>query len=198
MSEQQVVGLLPPFSAIHPGDQAGKVWVVTILATIYVVLSALVRGFIKWGIYGADDYLLMIATVRSGLLFTYLALSDYSPSKFMYLAQSGSIFFALNHGLSKFNSSTTESDWVISGRSFIASEVLTILTLCLAKCSVVLLMHRVFSSNTGWRFWLRIATLSLSVAWGIASMISIPTGCNADTVLTSRSVAECSGRVSKH
>jgi hypothetical protein len=78
MSEQQVAGLLPSFSAIHPGDQAGKVWVVTILATIYVVLSALVRGFIKWGIYGADDYLLMIATVRSGLLFTYLAVSDCS------------------------------------------------------------------------------------------------------------------------
>jgi hypothetical protein len=63
MSEQQIVNTLPPFSAIQPEDQAGKVWVVTILATIYVVLSALVRGFIKWGIYGADDYLLVLATV---------------------------------------------------------------------------------------------------------------------------------------
>jgi hypothetical protein len=64
MSEQQVVGVLPPFSAIHTGDQAGKVWIVTILATIYVVLAALARGFVKWGIYGADDYLLAIGTVR--------------------------------------------------------------------------------------------------------------------------------------
>jgi hypothetical protein len=64
MGERQFEGLLPPFSAIQPGDQAGKVWVVTILATIYVVLSALARGFIKWGIYGVDDYLLSIATVR--------------------------------------------------------------------------------------------------------------------------------------
>jgi hypothetical protein len=79
MNEQQFVGVLPPFSAIHPGDQAGKVWVVTILATIYVVLSALVRGFIKWGIYGADDYLLMIATVgRKKLLFTHLTPADHS------------------------------------------------------------------------------------------------------------------------
>jgi hypothetical protein len=64
MSEQQFGGLLPPFSAVQSGDQAGKVWVVTILVTIYVVLSALARGFIKWGIYGVDDYLLIIATVR--------------------------------------------------------------------------------------------------------------------------------------
>jgi hypothetical protein len=47
MSEQQMVGVLPPFSAVEPKDQAGKVYVVTILATIYVVLSALVRGFVK-------------------------------------------------------------------------------------------------------------------------------------------------------
>jgi hypothetical protein len=64
MSEQQAVGVLPPFSAIQPGDQAGKVWIVTILATIYVILSALVRAYVKWGIYEADDYLLVIATVR--------------------------------------------------------------------------------------------------------------------------------------
>jgi hypothetical protein len=63
MREPQLVGNLPPFSAIHPEDQAGKVWIVTILATIYVVLSALVRGFIKRGIYGPDDYLLIAATV---------------------------------------------------------------------------------------------------------------------------------------
>jgi hypothetical protein len=63
MSQQKFGGLLPPFSAIQHDDQAGKVWVVTILTIVYVVISALVRGFIKWGLYRADDYLLVVATV---------------------------------------------------------------------------------------------------------------------------------------
>jgi hypothetical protein len=71
MSDPQGLGLEPPFSAVYPDDQAGSLWIVTILALIYVLLSALVRGFIKWGIYGADDYLLAAATVCWKLLFTF-------------------------------------------------------------------------------------------------------------------------------
>jgi hypothetical protein len=61
-------GAAPPLSAITFNDQAGTLWIVTILGTIYVLLSALVRAFVKWGIYGVDDYLLAIATVRCGPL----------------------------------------------------------------------------------------------------------------------------------
>jgi hypothetical protein len=197
MSGPQDLGVEPPFSAVYPDDQAGSLWIVTILATIYVLLSALVRGFIKWGIYGADDYLLAVATVCRELLSTCTGLQlTFLLPKLIFFAQSTAILYGLSHGLSKFNSITTESEWEASGRSFLASEVLAILALCLAKCSVVLLMHRVFSSNTGWRVWLRMATLCLSVAWGIAGVIVIATSCNADTILTSRSVTECPGQVS--
>jgi len=64
MTEQQGLGTAPPLAAISFNDQAGTLWIVTILATIYVILSALVRAYVKWGIYGIDDYLLAIATVR--------------------------------------------------------------------------------------------------------------------------------------
>jgi len=63
MSVQQGLGAAPPLSAVTADNQAGTLWIVTILTTIYVVLSATVRGFVKWGLYGADDYLLVIATV---------------------------------------------------------------------------------------------------------------------------------------
>lgn len=63
MSVQHGLGAAPPLSAVTDDNQAGSLWIVTILATIYVVLSAAVRGFVKWGLYGADDYLLAIATV---------------------------------------------------------------------------------------------------------------------------------------
>jgi hypothetical protein len=65
MSQQKFDGLLPSFSAIQPDNQAGKVWIVAILTIVYVIISVLVRGFIKWGLYRADDYLLVIATVSS-------------------------------------------------------------------------------------------------------------------------------------
>lgn len=64
MSEQHGLGTAPPLSAITFDNQAGTLWIVTILATIYVILSALVRAFVKWGIYGIDDYILAVATVR--------------------------------------------------------------------------------------------------------------------------------------
>jgi len=117
-------------------------------------------------------------------------------SQFVCIGQSGAIFHGLSHGLSKFNSITTEDQWAVAGRSFIASEILAILTLCLAKCCTILLMHRVFSSNAGWKLWLRIAIFLLSVAWGLAGIILVATHCNADLVLTSRSVEVCPAQVS--
>ncbi|KAF2689937.1 hypothetical protein K458DRAFT_474325 [Lentithecium fluviatile CBS 122367] len=178
MSVQDGLGSAPPLSAVYPDDQAGTLWIVTILTTVYVVLSAVVRGFVKWGIYGLDDYLLAIATL-------------------VCVGQSGTIFHGLSHGLSKFNSITNRDQWEISGRSFIASEVLAIFTLCLAKCSVVLLMHRVFSSNSGWKVWLRVAIVLLSLAWGIAGMALVSIGCRADTVLTRKGVSECPGQIAR-
>lgn len=51
------------FSPIEYNDHAGYLWIVTILGVIYSSLSGLARASIKRGIYGADDYLIGLATV---------------------------------------------------------------------------------------------------------------------------------------
>lgn len=51
------------FSPIEQNDHAGYLWIVTILGMIYSSFSGLARARIKKGIYGADDYLIGLATV---------------------------------------------------------------------------------------------------------------------------------------
>lgn len=51
------------FSPIEHNDHAGYLWIATILGIIYSSFSGLVRARIKKGIYGADDYLIGLATV---------------------------------------------------------------------------------------------------------------------------------------
>lgn len=51
------------FSPIEHNDHAGYLWIVTILGLIYSSFSGLARARIKKGIYGADDYLIGLATV---------------------------------------------------------------------------------------------------------------------------------------
>lgn len=51
------------FSPIEHNDHAGYIWIATILGMIYSSFSGLARVRIKKGIYGADDYLIGLATV---------------------------------------------------------------------------------------------------------------------------------------
>lgn len=59
--------IIPGFSAISSEDHAGYVWIVTILGAVYSCMTVLVRGRIKWGLFGLDDYLIGLATVRSSM-----------------------------------------------------------------------------------------------------------------------------------
>lgn len=68
------------FSTITPSDHAGYIWIATILATIYTILSSLLRAYVKWRMYGWDDSILALATLA-------------------YLAQAISVFNGLTHSL---------------------------------------------------------------------------------------------------
>jgi hypothetical protein len=84
-------------SPIFDDDHAGYLWIVTTLGITYTTLSAVLRGYIKWRLFGYDDYLLAAATL-------------------VHLGQSVAIFFGLVHGLAKFNTITTEQQWSMSGK----------------------------------------------------------------------------------
>lgn len=52
------------FSLVTSDDHAGQLWIVTILSLIYTGLVALARAYIKYQMYGFDDVLFALATVR--------------------------------------------------------------------------------------------------------------------------------------
>ena len=64
MSRESPNDNAPPFSGLSFNDHAGQLWIVTILSLIYSLLSAMARVYIKHQMFGFDDLLLGLATVR--------------------------------------------------------------------------------------------------------------------------------------
>lgn len=60
------------FSPVTPKDHAGKLWIVTILSLIYTLHVALVRVYIKYGMFGFDDILFFLATVSRRVFLGFL------------------------------------------------------------------------------------------------------------------------------
>lgn len=96
---------LPPtadrFSAITQDDQAGYLWIATLLAAIYAILSILVRSYVKRDCFGKDDLVCVAATVRAHSPATKAYLNDHQvlgTSAFV------AIFVGLGHGLGKSSS----------------------------------------------------------------------------------------------
>jgi hypothetical protein len=52
------------FSPVTFNDHAGQLWIVTILSLIYSGLVAFARAYIKYKMFGFDDILFALATVR--------------------------------------------------------------------------------------------------------------------------------------
>jgi hypothetical protein len=51
------------FSPITDRDKAGILWIASLLAGVYAVLSMIVRAYIKRKCFGHDDWLCLAATV---------------------------------------------------------------------------------------------------------------------------------------
>lgn len=106
------------FSPIENNDHAGYLWIVTILGMIYSSFSGLARARIKKGIYGADDYLIGLATVNM-ILSQISKLRDPANSVIMKLLlyiQSAVMFYGLKNGLAKSDEITSEVQWPVAGK----------------------------------------------------------------------------------
>ena len=168
------------FSPITETDHAGYIWIVTIIGTSYTALSLLLRAWIKYRVYGWDDLLIAIGTV-------------------LHLGQSIAVYLGLSYGLAKSNAITDAADGPAASKAWFATELMGLLVLGFSKCSVLALMLRVFTPETGITSGYRaclVLTL-LSALWCIASVIAISAGCDTATVLSSASRDSCPGLVSR-
>lgn len=88
---------LTRFSPITVNDHAGYVWIVTILGVTYTISAAILRAWIKWGMYRWDDALGVIGTA-------------------LHLAQSVSVFIGLVYGMTKSDTVTLPHDLPRAGK----------------------------------------------------------------------------------
>ncbi|EXA51461.1 hypothetical protein FOVG_00093 [Fusarium oxysporum f. sp. pisi HDV247] len=160
------------FSPVTFNDHAGKLWIVTILSLIYTSLIALARAYIKYKMFGFDDFLFAAATV-------------------LHLAQALAVFIGLSNGLGKFNSITPPEQWGISSKCTIASVILCLLALSLAKCSVLALIHRIISSKPGKNKMVCVMLMMFTGLWGVGSSLAWLVNCRAGTLLTVNNVKQC-------
>ncbi|CAD0082702.1 unnamed protein product [Aureobasidium vineae] len=76
---------LPPgiyyFSRITDTDHAGYVWIVALLSLIYPFGTLVVRFNVRWGLYGSDDWVLLVATIQAIYAAEVLFILAYTLSK---------------------------------------------------------------------------------------------------------------------
>lgn len=80
-------------------------------------------------------------------------------------------------------------------QSTLASVILFLLSLSLAKCSVLALILRIISSNTGKSRLFCISLMVTSAVWGVGSSAAFLINCRADTFLTRDNVKQCPNQV---
>ncbi|PCD25477.1 hypothetical protein AU210_014580 [Fusarium oxysporum f. sp. radicis-cucumerinum] len=160
------------FSPVTFNDHAGQLWIVTILSLIYSTLVALARLYIKYHKFGFDDVFFALAII-------------------FHLAQSIAVFIGLSNGLGKFNSITTLEQWATSSKSTLAAGILCLLTLSLAKCSVLALIRRIIGSKPGKSGPVCIGLMAITVVWGVGSCLAWLVNCRADSLLTLDNVKQC-------
>ncbi|OBW64624.1 MAG: Uncharacterized protein AUREO_053090 [Aureobasidium pullulans] len=161
---------LPPgtyyFSRITDTDHAGYVWIVALLSLIYPFGTLLVRLNVRWGLYGADDWALVAATLA--------AVCQHIP-----------IFVGLKAGFGK-SSKVLERGQIASiDDSIYAAEVLFIFAYTLSKVSLALFVRRLFTHNRRLNTALCWSLLGITVAWEAALMI-VPSYLVSGVMLGSR------------
>ncbi|KAF1812168.1 hypothetical protein P152DRAFT_487593 [Eremomyces bilateralis CBS 781.70] len=155
------------FSPITEFDKAGIVWILALLGGVYTLLTLFVRWFIKRDTFGSDDWTFVGTTL--------FAVGAFLPT-----------YIALSRGLAKSESILSERTLITIGRigrPYLTSQIFFILTIALAKCSVILLIRRLFSLDMeSHRRWCHIMLVVVSV-WGLASVLALSIDCGPRQVL---------------
>ncbi|KAL2682336.1 hypothetical protein Neosp_006786 [[Neocosmospora] mangrovei] len=81
--------------------------------------------------------------------------------------------------------------------STLASVVLSVLSLSLAKCSVLALVLRIIGTKTGKNRIFCIGLMVVSVVWGVGSAVGFLVNCRADSLLTPDNVKQCPSQVTR-
>lgn len=162
------------FSEVTDNNHAGVTWIIALLCLVYSVLTYVTRGFIKWNMLGWDDAAITVAQV--------LAIGQYIA-----------LFVSLKNGLGRTSEMLTSAAREHVSKAAFASQLIIIIALCFSKCSIILLIRRVFTRDLA-QFWLICNILMVfSAAWAVTSIILVTAGCSSSTYIPPTSGNSCAG-----
>lgn len=200
------------FTTYTPTDHQAPVWVATSIALTYAALFLIVRLVVKYKVLGWDDIFLCLAHVRSRFLDGFV--TKLTQIQVLGFAQWGSTYAALDHDVGKVMevdrgeasfpmaaAKVSLLTWRLGiiltlSKLVFASRILTLLTVGLSKCSVVLFLRQIFSGS-GAKGWSICTTIFLvTCVWTVVSTITVSAGCHPNEAIQLEDQPKCDGDVS--
>ncbi|KAK3720826.1 hypothetical protein LTR37_003489 [Vermiconidia calcicola] len=170
------------FAPITTYDHAGYLWTTALYCIIFSTLVFATRAYIKKNSWGRDDSVFAAA----------------------FVAQVGhvvAIFAALKHGLGRVPGSpfhppgerTTAKliEYAAGGKAVFAALIFLVISLALAKISVVLFIRRLVTRNSHMLIKGSYLLHCVCALWGLASLITISVDCSPSWYITDYSARRC-------
>jgi hypothetical protein len=86
--------------------------------------------------------------------------------------------------------------FVLTGNQCIrAGDILFLLAIFVAKCSVIMLTRRLFAAQQHRKRFMCEITMGLCAAWWLGSVLAVTIGCNSSGAIHAESAGSCSGLV---
>ncbi|KAK3699759.1 hypothetical protein LTR37_016268 [Vermiconidia calcicola] len=177
------------FAPITIHDHAGYIWIAVLDCMIVSALVLATRTWIKKNSWGPDDTLFAAA---------------FRSIKLAQIGHAVALFVALKHGLGSIPSDSGDlssasnlpkhSGYALGGRASFAADILMILTLAAAKCSVVLFIMRLIARDQIRLLRGCYVLFGLIAAWAVAAIVAFSVDCAPNNFLTNASSSQCSGR----
>ncbi|PSN71293.1 hypothetical protein BS50DRAFT_546564 [Corynespora cassiicola Philippines] len=160
------------FATITPEDHRGVIYIATFLAFTYYNLTFLTRCFIKWHMFGLDDWAVVVAQIISIIQFVLLLVS-------------------LSAGLGTSFDTLSEHDY--NRMAAYGNQIALYISLGLSKCATILLVQRLFTRDIK-KFWMICNAISVLMAlWTIVAALLVSVGCSPQSTAPTMESQICPG-----
>ncbi|KAK4503152.1 hypothetical protein PRZ48_006580 [Zasmidium cellare] len=142
------------FTQITDDNHSGWLYIITLLSFVYVIIAFVIRFIVKYGMYGHDDWALLVSTV--------LAVGQYIA-----------VLAGLSKGLGKSSTLLSNSQIDEIQRYSASYAFLYILAHCGSKISTGILTLRLFENGRTRNTYLCWFLVAASAVFGLGSILSL-------------------------
>ncbi|KAF2014148.1 hypothetical protein BU24DRAFT_423184 [Aaosphaeria arxii CBS 175.79] len=167
------------FAPITPYDHSGLIYITAILTFIYTSITFLTRCYIKFHMFGIDDWAMTIAQAFNLVQFVLLIVS-------------------LSAGLGKSFDLISTSDYLHTATTLYSNQIIFYLSLGASKLATLLLVQRL-SARDAKRFWATCNVVAAALAaWTLLAVIMVSAGCSPKEILPHVGDHTCTGIIPRY